>query len=172
MDPLLLILIVILLFGGFGGGYYAYGSSSGSSASSGCSSSMSACSESRCALTETYSPTAIDIEPATSPAIPAIKTVCFDAEAAATPIMRLAVDTIASSEPSTAARSHLERLLRCASRCRIGPRFTCEPRTLDQRNRAKQGKSNQTESSRSTLELRQSTSRRISLRLATSTSAR
>ncbi len=130
MDPLLLILIVILLFGGFGGGYYAYGSSSGSSASSCCSSSMSACSESRCALTDTYSPTAIDIEPATSPAIPAIKTACFDAGAAATPIMRLAVDTIASSEPSTAARSHLERSPRCASRCRIGPRFTCEPRTL------------------------------------------
>jgi hypothetical protein len=29
---------------------------------------------------------------------------CFDAEPAATPIMRLAVDTIASSEPSTAAQ--------------------------------------------------------------------
>jgi len=48
----------------------------------------------------------------------------FDAEAAATPIMRLAVDTIASSEPSTAARSHAERLLRCDSGCRIGTRFT------------------------------------------------
>jgi len=69
--------------------------------------------------------------------------------------MRLAVDTIASSEPSTAARSHLERSLQCASRCRIGPRFTPEPHTLDQRNRAKEGKSNQTESSRSTLVLRQ-----------------
>ena len=59
---------------------------------------MSPCSESRCALTETYSPTAIDIEPATRPATPAIKMACFDAEAAATPIMRLAVDTIASFE--------------------------------------------------------------------------
>src|SRR5271169_3577766 len=92
---------------------------------------MSACSESRCALTETYSPTAIDIEPATRPATPAIKIAGFDAEAAATPIIRLAVDTIASSEPSTAARSHPERPLRCASDCRIGPRFTSEPRTLD-----------------------------------------
>src|ERR1700730_11533752 len=85
---------------------------------------MSACSEARRALTDDSSPTAIDIEPATSPATPAIKMACFDAEAAATPIMRLAVDTIASSEPSTAARSHPERLLRCASPCRIGPRFT------------------------------------------------
>src|SRR5271167_954250 len=91
---------------------------------------MSACSESRCELTETYSPTAIDIEPATSPATPAIKMAAFEAEEAATPIMRLAVDTIASSEPSTAARSHPERPLRCASRCRLGPRFTAEPRTL------------------------------------------
>jgi hypothetical protein len=41
----------------------------------------------------------------TSPATPAIKMACFEAEAAATPIMRLAVDTIASSEPNTAARS-------------------------------------------------------------------
>src|SRR5271166_5418485 len=96
---------------------------------------MSACSESRCALTETYSPTAIDIEPATRPATPAIKIAGFDAEAAATPIMRLAVDTIASSEPSTAARSHPERPLRCAcpscigAGC-VGPGFTSKPRTL------------------------------------------
>src|SRR6202047_5681226 len=94
---------------------------------------MSACPESRCALTDTYSPTAIDIEPATRPATPAIKMACFDAEAAATPIMRLAVDTIASFEPSTAARSHPERPLRCASRCRIGPRFTSGSRTLRSR---------------------------------------
>jgi hypothetical protein len=39
----------------------------------------------------------------------------FDAEAAATPIIRLAVETMASSEPSTAARSHPARPLRCIS---------------------------------------------------------
>ena len=42
------------------------------------------------ALTDTYSPTAIDIDPATSPATPAIKMAGFEAtEAAATPIIRL-----------------------------------------------------------------------------------
>ena len=68
------------------------------------SSSMSACSVSSCELTETYSPTAIDIAPATSPATPATRIAPCEAEDAATPIMRLAVDTIASSDPSTAAR--------------------------------------------------------------------
>jgi hypothetical protein len=49
------------------------------------------------ALTETYSPTAIDIEPATRPATPAIKMACFDAEAAATPLSVVAfasLDTV------------------------------------------------------------------------------
>ena len=78
---------------------------------------MSARSASRCELTDTYSPTAIDIDPATRPATPAIKMASFDAEDAATPIMRLAVETIASSEPRTAARNHPIRALRCVSPC-------------------------------------------------------
>src|ERR1051325_5214372 len=78
---------------------------------------MSARSASRCELTETYSPTAIDIDPATRPATPATKMASVEAEDAATPIMRLAVDTIASSDPSNAARSHPARTLRCLSRC-------------------------------------------------------
>src|ERR1700730_14172794 len=76
---------------------------------------MSACSASRCELTDTYSPTAIDIDPATMPATPAIRIASLDAEEAATPIMRLETDTIASSDPSTAARSHPARPLRCVS---------------------------------------------------------
>jgi hypothetical protein len=47
----------------------------------------------------------------------------FEAEDAATRIMRLAVDTIASSDPSTAARSHPARPLRCISRCGLDIRF-------------------------------------------------
>src|ERR1700722_17758766 len=77
---------------------------------------------------------AIDIEPATSPAMPAIKLARLDDEAAATPIMRLAVDTIASFEPSTAARSHPDRRLRCASCCRIASSLTLEPRSSHQRD--------------------------------------
>jgi hypothetical protein len=38
-----------------------------------------------------------------------------EAEEAKTPIMRLAVDTIASSDPSTAARNHPARPLWCFS---------------------------------------------------------
>jgi hypothetical protein len=51
------------------------------------------------------------------------------------PNIRLSVDTIASSEPGTAARSHPERPLRCAcpscigTGC-VGPGFTSKPRTL------------------------------------------
>ena len=67
------------------------------------SSPMSACSASRCELTETYLPTATDIAPATSLATPATKMATLGAEEAATPIvMRLAVETMASSDPSTA----------------------------------------------------------------------
>src|SRR5450432_4817287 len=76
---------------------------------------MSACSASRCELTETNSPTAIDNEPATKPATPATKIDSFDADDAATPIIKLAVETIASSAPSTAARSQPARPLRCTS---------------------------------------------------------
>src|SRR6185295_12771810 len=76
---------------------------------------MSACSASRCELTDTYSPAAIDIDPAKRPATPATRTASFEAEDAATPIIRLEIETIASSEPSTAARNHPARPLRCIS---------------------------------------------------------
>ena len=64
----------------------------------------SACSVSDCELTETYSPAAIDIAPATSPATSVIRISLGLAEAAATPTMRLAVETI--HHWRTAARSH------------------------------------------------------------------
>src|SRR4051812_26831368 len=76
---------------------------------------MSASSASRCELTETYSPAAIDRAPATRPATPAVTMAAADAPDAATPSTRLAVDTMPSLAPSTAARSQLERWLRCAS---------------------------------------------------------
>src|ERR1700730_13431919 len=85
----------------------------GSRSSSVDSSLMSASSASRCELTETYSPAAIDIEPATSPANPATRTAAPGAAEAATPIIRRAVETMPSSAPSTAARSHPARPLRC-----------------------------------------------------------
>ncbi len=66
---------------------------------------MSARSVSRCELTELYSPVAIDIAPATSPASPATTIELRDAFDAATPIMRLAVETMPSPAPRTAARN-------------------------------------------------------------------
>src|SRR5580700_12133306 len=83
---------------------------------------MSASSLSRCELTETYSPAAIDIAPATRPATPASSTACLDAADAAMPIIRLEVDTMASSAPRTAARNHLPRTVRCGSPCEPGDR--------------------------------------------------
>ena len=79
--------------------------------------SISARSESRCELTDTYSPAAIDKAPATRPARPATRIVLRVAADAATPIIRLAVDRIPSSAPSTAARNQPVRSLRCSSRC-------------------------------------------------------
>src|SRR5215217_8516909 len=73
---------------------------------------MSASSASRCELTETYSPAAIDSAPAASPATPAVTTALVDAPDAATPSTRLAVDTMPSLAPRTAARSQFERWLR------------------------------------------------------------
>ena len=70
-------------------------SSASAEASSWRSRVRSACSVSAWELTETYSPAAIDIEPATSPAT------------AATPTIKLAVEMSPSLEPRKAARSHL-----------------------------------------------------------------
>ena len=80
------------------------------SALSSCSSSRrSAASESRCELTDTYSPAAIDSAPATSPAIPAVTIAVPEDPDAATPSTRLAVETIPSLAPSTAALSQFAR---------------------------------------------------------------
>jgi hypothetical protein len=70
-----------------------------------------------CELTETYSPAAIDIAPATRPATPAIRIFFVPAPAAATPNTRLAVDTMPSFAPSTAARSQPIRCVLCVSTC-------------------------------------------------------
>ena len=73
------------------------------------------CSVSACELTETYSPAAMDMAPATSPATPATRTLAPGRPAAATPRTRLAVDTMPSLAPMTAARSHPIRSERCFS---------------------------------------------------------
>src|SRR6185436_11937868 len=78
--------------------------------------SMSARSVSAWELTETYSPAAIDMAPATSPATPATRISWLPARAAATPTTRLAVDTMPSLAPSTDARSQPTRCVRCRSR--------------------------------------------------------
>ena len=67
---------------------------------------MSACSASRCELTETYSPIAIDAAPATKPATPAVIIVLRVASAAATPRIKHAVEIIPSFAPSTIARNN------------------------------------------------------------------
>ena len=59
-----------------------------------------------------YSPAAMDMAPAINPAIPVTSRVEWLALAAATPISRLAVETIPSLAPSTAARSQPIRSLR------------------------------------------------------------
>ena len=56
-------------------------------------------------LTDTYSPAAIDIAPATSPAVPVTRIDDCAAPAAATPAIRLAVETMPSLAPRIAARS-------------------------------------------------------------------
>ena len=84
-------------------------SASGSSSSSRISLAISAFSESRWVLTDTYSPTAMLIAPAASPARPAVSTAPRSVVAAATPITRPAVDTMPSLAPSTPARSQFSR---------------------------------------------------------------
>src|SRR6185436_19476479 len=79
--------------------------------------SMSACSASACEWTDTYSPAAIDMAPATRPATPAMTMFCWLVCAAATPSTRLAVETMPSLAPSTAARNQPTRSMRCPSRC-------------------------------------------------------
>jgi len=80
---------------------------------------MSASSVSRCELTDTYSPVAIDIAPAATPARPATMMALLPALDAETPIMMLATETMPSSAPSTAARNHPTRRNRWRSRCTI-----------------------------------------------------
>ena len=70
---------------------------------------------SACELTETYSPAAMDMAPATRPASPAVSTAARSAPAAATPIRRLAVETIPSFAPRTEARSQPVRCVPCRS---------------------------------------------------------
>src|SRR4029434_2677405 len=65
--------------------------------------------------TDTYSPAAIDIAPATRPATPATTTVLCVAWAAAIPSTRLAVDTMPSLAPRTAARTQPMRPVRWRS---------------------------------------------------------
>ena len=90
-------------------------SPAGSALSSRRSSPRSARSVSRCKLTEPDSPAAIDIAPATSSAAAALRIVLREAPDAITPIIRLATETMPSSAPSTAARSHPARWPRCRS---------------------------------------------------------
>jgi hypothetical protein len=62
---------------------------------------------------DTLPPAAIDMAPAASPAVPASRMSPFAADAIATPITRLAVETIPSLAPSTAARNQPMRSTRC-----------------------------------------------------------
>src|SRR6478735_8191808 len=86
-------------------------SSSGSSRSSRRSLSSRASSESRCVLTETYSPEPMLIAPAARPATPAITIADRSLVAPTAPMTMPAVETMPSLAPSTAARSQLSRLL-------------------------------------------------------------
>src|SRR6185312_17342298 len=85
----------------------------------------SACSVSAWECTDTYSPAAIDMAPATSPATPATNILPWVACEAATPSSKLAVETLPSFAPKTAARSHPIRSVRWRSLSRadliIGP---------------------------------------------------
>jgi hypothetical protein len=67
--------------------------------------------------TDTNSPAAIDIAPAIRPEMLVKRIVWCPAPAAATPSTRLAVDTMPSLAPSTAARNQPMRSLRWRSGC-------------------------------------------------------
>src|ERR1039458_4292277 len=73
------------------------------------STARSAFSVSACEWTDTYSPEAIDIDPAVRPAIPATNMLPPVAWAAATPSTKLAVERMPSFAPKTAARSQPTR---------------------------------------------------------------
>ncbi len=92
----------------------------------------SASSVSRWEATETYSPAAIDMAPATSPAMPAVRTASGDAPLPATPTMMAAVDTTPSLAPRTAARSHPARCERCDSTWWWWSDGSAEPGTEDE----------------------------------------
>ena len=88
------------------------------SASGVCSISSRSCSiceraNSRALVTDSHSPSAIEIAPATSPAKPVSRMVCAASPAPATPITRHRFDTSPSLAPSTAARSSLPLPRRC-----------------------------------------------------------
>lgn len=69
-----------------------------------------ACSLSLSALTEMYSPAAIDIAPAAIPANPAVRIKIFEPPALAIPITNPDIDRIPSFDPITAARRRLDFL--------------------------------------------------------------
>src|SRR6476469_5527899 len=102
---------------------------------------MSARSVSACDWTDTYSPAAIDIAPAASPATPAVSTVAGVAPVAATPTIRLAVEITPSLAPSTAARSQPMREDLCHSAWGCGMAAgLCEGEALPTiRRQARQG---------------------------------
>ena len=85
------------------------------SRSSAISLASSACSLSRWLLTDTYSPSAIETAPATSPARPAVNTGPRAGVAPATPTTMPATETIPSLAPSTPARSQFSRPARPAA---------------------------------------------------------
>src|SRR6185436_2442811 len=100
-------------------------SAAGCVASSRRSRSRSARSVSDCELTETYSPAAMESEPATRPAMAAINTAPRSEWADATPTTRLLVEIRPSLAPSTAARSQPMCSVRWNSRC--GMRASMDP---------------------------------------------
>src|SRR3954451_2198465 len=75
--------------------------------------SISFSNSSRCELTETYSPAAIESAPARRPAAPVMRMVRGSATAPDTPMIRLVFDTRPSLMPNTAARRLLPAVRPC-----------------------------------------------------------